>query len=98
VPVTTTTTASALAAPTNLIAATYSRFVALQWRETTPGVTFDLYRGTSSGTETLYASGITRTSYGDGGVVNGTTYYYEVTAVKGGVHSAASNQVSITAK
>ena len=91
---TTTTTLATPATPTNLVASSSRRRVSLSWRETTTGVTFDLYRSTSSGTETLYRSGITGTSYNDTSVSTGSTYYYEVTAVKSGVQSAKSNQAS----
>ncbi len=97
-PTTTTTTVSAPATPTGLAASSsFRRRVNLAWHETTTGVTFDLYRSTSSGTETLYRTGITSNSYTDTSVTNGTTYYYYVTAVKSGVQSAKSNETSVRA-
>src|SRR5205823_11274702 len=40
---------------------------------------YSVYRGTSSGTETLLASGVTTTTYSDASVASGTTYFYTVT-------------------
>jgi fibronectin type 3 domain-containing protein len=68
--------------------------VALTWNDTTPGVTFNIYRGTVQGGETLYASGQPSVSYVDTNVVGGTTYWYYVTAVLSGDESAGSNEVS----
>ncbi|MFI5035561.1 MAG: hypothetical protein ACHQFZ_05095 [Acidimicrobiales bacterium] len=93
---TTTTTASGLAAPTNLRASVQRRHMILTWNESTSGVTFNLYRGTSPGGETLLRSGITGTSTSDSSAVRGTTYYYEVTAVKSGNESGYSNEASAT--
>lgn len=68
--------------------------VSLTWNDTTSGVTFNIYRGTSQGNETLYATGQPGTSYVDTGVVGGTTYWYYVTAVLSGEESAGSNEIS----
>jgi hypothetical protein len=58
-------------------------FVDLRWPSVTGAVTYNVYRGTSAGGEdaTPMASGLTAVSFHDIGVVNGTTYYYKVTAV-----------------
>lgn len=58
---------------------------------------YKLYRGTASGAETLYVSNITSTFYDDAAVTIGTTYWGYVTEVRGGLESAASNEVSIIA-
>jgi len=97
-PTTTTTIASAPAVPTNLSATGRFRHISLTWSETTTGVTFDLYRGTSSGAETLYRSGLTGTSFSDSSVARGTTYYYKVSAVRSGVQSGLSNEASAAAR
>lgn len=58
---------------------------------------YDLYRGTSSGTATLWKTGLTDTTYIDEGLTNGTTYYYQVRAVdKLGAASPLSAEVSAT--
>lgn len=73
--------------------------VVLTWSETTTGVTFNVYRGTTtgvcSGTPTPYATGITALTFTDTTVVEGTTYVYAVSAVKGG-ESACSNEAQAT--
>jgi len=68
--------------------------VSLTWSNTTPGVTFNVYRGTAQGGESLYATGQSATSYVDTNVVGGTTYWYYVTCVLSGDESAGSNEVS----
>lgn len=68
--------------------------VSLSWNNTTSGVTFNVYRGTAQGGETLYATGQGATNYVDTNVVGGTTYWYYVTAVLSGDESAGSNEVS----
>jgi beta-galactosidase len=66
----------------------------------TGAATYNVYRGTTSGGETLLASGITlpaslsKPIYYDLGALNGTTYYYEVTAVAGGVESVPSAETA----
>jgi len=70
--------------------------VALSWSDTTSGVTFNVYRGSAQGGETLYASGQPTANYVDSNVVGGTTYWYYVTAVLSGDESAGSNEVSAT--
>jgi fibronectin type 3 domain-containing protein len=46
-----------------------------------PITSYNVYRSTSSGTETLLAGAGNATTYIDNGLTNGTTYYYQVTAV-----------------
>ncbi len=58
---------------------------------------YDIYRGTSSGTETYYTSvSATTTTYLDLRVENKENYYYYVRAVTWMGESNASNEVSIT--
>jgi fibronectin type 3 domain-containing protein len=57
---------------------------------------YKIYRGTSSGTETLLTTLGNVTSWTDNGAANGTTYYYKVTAVNSVGESAASNEMSAT--
>ena len=92
---------STVAAPTNLATSVSGTNVTLTWgASTTSGVTYNVYRSSTSGTETSnapIATGITTTSYVDGSVAPGT-YYYEVTAstTSGGtiVSSSPSNEAS----
>jgi fibronectin type 3 domain-containing protein len=57
---------------------------------------YTLYRGTSPGTETVYRTGLTTTSFTDTGVTAGTTWYYKVAAVNAAGASAAFGEVSAT--
>ena len=85
------------AAPTGLTASPASGQVSLTWTASSGATSYDIYRGTSSGGETLLASGVTGTSFTDSGLTNGTTYYYEVTAVNSGGQSSKSSEVAATA-
>jgi fibronectin type 3 domain-containing protein len=84
------------AAPTNLVASAGNAQVALSWTGSSGATSYNVYRGTASGAETLLQTGITTTSFTNSGLSNGTTYYYEVTAVDAGGESGRSNQVSAT--
>ena len=71
--------------------------VSLSWTVSDNAAGYDIYRGTISGGETLLASPSgTGTTYTDCSVTNGTTYYYEVTAVRAGGQSGVSNEVTAT--
>ncbi|MGO8748886.1 MAG: beta strand repeat-containing protein [Thermoguttaceae bacterium] len=90
-------------APSALAASAGNQVVNLTWTAPPGAVSYNIYRGTTPGGEasTPLASGITATSYSDNTAVNGTTYYYVVTAVNGNVapvpaESAPSNEVSAT--
>ncbi len=92
-------TVVALAAPSNLVASPQGKHISLSWTYGAAGVTFNLYRGTSSGGESLYATGLTSQAVNDFGVLSGVTYYYQVTAVSAtGVESSRSTEASATAK
>jgi fibronectin type 3 domain-containing protein len=58
--------------------------------------TYSVYRGTSTGTETLLLSGLSATSYTDPGLTNGAKYYYYVTAKNSAGTSGRSNEASVT--
>src|SRR5262249_4204224 len=73
-------------APTLTTATGGSNSVALTWTAPTSNggsaiTGYRVYRGTTSGAETLLTTVGTVTSYTDTTAVNGTTYYYEVSAV-----------------
>lgn len=92
--------ATAPAAPVLSVGATGNASVPLSW--TTPAnggsaiTGYKVYRGTASAGETLYASlGVVNT-YTDTSATNGTTWYYQVTAVNAVGESARSNEVSAT--
>jgi serine protease AprX len=57
---------------------------------------YRVYRGTTSGTKTLLTALGAVTTYTDTSVVNGTTYFYEVSAVNTAGEGARSNERSAT--
>jgi hypothetical protein len=88
---------TSIAAPTGLTATASTGQIALTWSAVSGAASYDLYRATGNGQETLYKSGITGASYADISVTAGQTYYYEVAAVgSAGQVSAFSNQASAT--
>jgi hypothetical protein len=88
---------AASANPTGLTATAGNGQVALSWSAASGAASYNLYRGGASGGETLVASGISGTSFTDSGLNNGSTYFYEVTAVNiAGEESGGSNEASAT--
>jgi hypothetical protein len=93
-------------APSGLTAAPGNAVVNLSWTAPTGAVTYNVYRGTTTGGEgtTPLATGVTTTSFADTTVTNGTTYFYTVTAVNANAtrvpplasESAASAEASAT--
>ena len=79
-----------------LTASAATGLVQLSWTATAHAVTYNLYRGTASGAETAYKTGLTKTALTDFGLTNGTTYYYQVTAVDAAGESAKSNEAAVT--
>jgi hypothetical protein len=75
-----------------------SNQVSLTWTAVTGATGYDVYRGTTSGGETLLAAGtnISAASFTDTTAVNGTQYFYYVTALNGTLQSGHSNEVSAT--
>ncbi len=75
-----------------------SHIVSLSWTASTSSdvVSYDVYRGTVSGTYTiLNTSPVTSTQFTDTSVADNVTYFYVVTAVdSSGVQSSNSNQVT----
>jgi cellulose 1,4-beta-cellobiosidase len=57
---------------------------------------YKIYRSTSSGNETQYDGLVYSASYVDNNVVNGTTYYYKVSAVNANGEGSLSSEVSVT--
>jgi hypothetical protein len=88
-------------APTNLVASGANATMNLSWSAPSSNggsaVTgYNVYRGTTTGTETLLKSVGATASYSDTAVTNGTTYYYEVSAVNGVGEGAKSAEASAT--
>ncbi len=67
------------------------------WNKVNNADTYNIKRSTSpNGPYTTIAENILETEYEDTGIVNGTEYYYVVTAVNEGGESANSEEVGIT--
>ena len=86
------------ASPTNLTATAGNAQVALTWTASSGATSYNIYRSTTQGGEgsTAYKTGLTSTSFTDTGLINGTTYYYQVTAVNSAGESGKSSEVSAT--
>jgi fibronectin type 3 domain-containing protein len=90
-------TPAGLTAPTNLIATAGNAQVSLTWTASTGAVSYNVKRSTTSGGPytTISTSGaVTTTNYTDSTAVNGTVYYYVVSAVNLGGESGNSSQVT----
>jgi hypothetical protein len=72
--------------------------VALSWTPVSGATGYDVYRGTSSGGETLLSTGtnVSTSTFTDTTAVGGTQYFYYVTALNGSLQSGPSNEVSAT--
>ncbi|MEW9699758.1 cellulose binding domain-containing protein [Paenibacillus sp. SI8] len=84
------------AAPTGLTATAGNAQVALSWAASGGATSYNVKRAETGGPYTTVATGVTATSFTDGGLTNGTTYYYVVSAVNSAGTSANSAQVSAT--
>ena len=62
------------------------------------GMTFNIYRGTAANGEAVVpiATGVTASPFLDTGLLDGTKYYYKITAVDPGGESASSLETSAT--
>lgn len=70
--------------------------VTLSWDASPGAVSYNVKRSASSGSEVIIGN-ITSTSYVDSGLVNGQTYFYEVSVVGAGGEGFDSQEVSILA-
>jgi len=85
------------AAPTSLSAYGTNAQIILTWPATPGATSYTLMSGTGSGNETTtVVAGYTGTTYTNSGLVNGTTYYYVVTATGSGGTSGNSPEASAT--
>jgi fibronectin type 3 domain-containing protein len=86
--------------PTGLSAVGGNGEVTLGWNDNVePDLDFyKVYRSTvSGGPYSFYAGGVATSTFVDGGVANGTTYYYAVTAVNASMaESEASTEAAAT--
>jgi fibronectin type 3 domain-containing protein len=92
------TLSNAPPAPTALKAVAGTGEVTLSWTGSSGATSYKLYRGTKANGEsgTPIASGVTKTSYVDSKVTDGTTYYYKVAAINAQGTSALSAEASAT--
>ncbi len=86
-------------APQNLAATAGNAQVALSWQAPASNggssiTNYKVYRGVTSNNLTLLTTLGVVLAYTDTSVTNGTTYYYQVTAVNSGGEGPVSNQVS----
>jgi len=84
--------------PTSLVANASNGNVTLNWAASSGATSYNIYRSTTSGAEgsTPYRTGITTASFADTGLTNGTTYYYQVSAVNTAGVSNRSSEVFAT--
>jgi hypothetical protein len=83
--------------PTNLTASAGVGTVDLSWEPSRIASSYNIFRSTSSGRETLIASGVTATYFFDAGLASdGTSYFYQVSAVNAAGESARTGEVSAT--
>lgn len=94
--ITSSSTGQPPAAPVGLTAAAGNAQVSLSWATSVGASSYNVYRGTSSGAAVLLQSGLTAPSFTNTGLSNGTTYYYQVTAVNASGESGRSGEVSAT--
>jgi fibronectin type 3 domain-containing protein len=86
---------SPLAPPTGLAATGANAEVMLTWTASSGATSYNVYRSTASGSEELYQSGITTTSWTDTGLnPNNTRYYYQVQSVNSDGNGTLSSEVS----
>ena len=84
-------------APTGLSAIAGNQQVTLNWNASSGATSYNVKRSTTGGGPyTTIASGVSTTGYTNAGLVNGTTYFFVVSAVNAAGESANSNQVSAT--
>lgn len=82
--------------PGNLTASVGNSQVTLNWDAIAGATGYNVKRSTTAGGPYETIANVTTTSYVDTDVVNGTTYYYAVTAITADDESANSNEASAT--
>ncbi len=83
-------------APSGLVATAGNAQVSLTWNASTGAASYNIKRATVSGGPYSTVGTSTSTSFTNTGLVNGTTYFYVVSAVNAGGESANSAQASAT--
>jgi len=95
-PVSQTLTVATLSAPTGLTAVSGDALVTLTWTATADASGYNIKRATTSGGPYTPIGTSSMANYYDVTAVNGTTYYYVVSAVNTSNESLNSSQVSAT--
>jgi hypothetical protein len=90
------TTGTLPGAPTGMTATAGDGRVTVGWDRSGGATGYNLFRATTSAGETGYQGTIATTSFTGTGVTDGTTYYYEASAVDAGGESAPSGEVRAT--
>ncbi len=85
-----------LSTPTGLAATAGSSQVSLTWNPSSGATSYNVKRATTSGGPYAQVANTSATNDTDGGLTNGTTYYYVVSAVNSAGESANSSEVSAT--
>lgn len=86
-----------VSAPTNLHATAGDAIVNLSWDGVIDATSYNIKRAvTPGGVYEVIANNVIGNNYSDSNVVNGTTYYYVVTATDASGESANSNEASAT--
>jgi hypothetical protein len=84
-------------APTSLVATPGNAQVSLSWNASTGATSYNVKRSTTSGGPyTTIATGVTATNFTNTQLVNGTTYFFVVSAVNSAGESGNSNQATAT--
>lgn len=86
----------ALPAPANLGVSIGDKQVTLTWDAVSGADGYNVYRSETSGSGYSPVSVTTSLTYADTGLTNNKSYYYTVTAVKGNLESAMSQEASAT--
>jgi xyloglucan-specific exo-beta-1,4-glucanase len=84
------------AAPTGVSAMLSSGQVTVTWAAVTGATSYNVYRSTVQGAPGTSVGSTATTSFVDSTVVNGTTYYYQVTAVNSAGEGTPSTQATAT--
>jgi polygalacturonase len=82
--------------PANLVATATNLQINLKWNAVNGATSYNLKRGTVSGSYSTVFSGLTTTNFTDVTVTNTVNYYYVVTAFGAGGESTNSSEVSAT--
>jgi fibronectin type 3 domain-containing protein len=89
--------ATPLAPPANLTATAGNGNITLNWSAAAGATAYTIKRATTSGAETVLATGVSTTNYKDTTAANGTPYFYTVTATNSSGASGSSSETTATA-